>query len=71
MSRMSWPGEALKVETREKLQIEAQGSVSAEVLLALKRVPFHSIRPSPDWMRPIPVIESNLIRERLSLKHPS
>ena len=44
MSRMSWPGEALKVETQEKLQFEAQGSVSAEVLLALKRVPFPSIK---------------------------
>ena len=30
--------------TWEKLQFGAQGSVSAEVLLALKRVPFHSIK---------------------------
>ena len=44
MSPMSWPGEVLKMETQEKLQFGAQGSVSAEVLLALKRVPFHSIK---------------------------
>lgn len=54
MSPMSWPGEALKMETQEKLQFGAQGCVSAEVLLALLRL-------SSDWMRPIPIIESNLI----------
>lgn len=51
------------METQEKLQFGAQGCVSAEVLLALLRL-------SSDWMRPIPIIESNLIWRKTFTETP-